>query len=206
MSYPFARRDGCAASAQVLDISFSVGDWSAGSFCTLLGHSKLLYDEQFVTYATGYSSDALGAAIGYATLMTVCITVGYAILATESIARRVPVPPALDVESEVTARVSIVLLIATLLAYGFLIRLSGLTVPEIFRNPLTFRALTSAGGIFYISGFVLWGIWTVFYVLFLRAFNHSDGRHKRRVVAGVASVVALTLTLPFGSRGFLLPV
>ena len=48
--------------------------------------------------------------------------------------------------------------------YLVLLRLSGMSLGAAFLQPTDFRAVTSAEGLFYISGLLLWSMWAIFFL------------------------------------------
>lgn len=165
---------------------------------------QLVYDRGFVTFAEGYDPVLLPVAVWYALLMAVSLAAGYTLTVGGRIAAAVPPPPEVDVFSSRVRHGISVLCVITTISYVGLVRASGLGWGQAFLNPVVFRANTSAGGTFYLGGLVLWAMWTTFYIVMLRAMRTTAAMRGMVLRVVVVFGAAAALTVPFGSRGFLL--
>ncbi len=87
--------------------------------------------------------------------------------------------------------------------YLVLLRLSGMSLGAAFLQPTDFRAVTSAEGLFYISGLLLWSMWAIFFLEL--TWRAPDGVTALGLLTlGALAGVLVVFTLPFGARGFVL--
>jgi O-antigen polysaccharide polymerase Wzy len=102
-----------------------------------------------------------------------------------------------------------ILFFCAFISYVLMIRISGLSFWSGFSDPFAFRMATVSGGSFYVSAFALWTLWSIFYILAIPLILN----HKKLSVASLlfrllilvaVFFVVFLLSIPFGSRGYLL--
>ena len=84
--------------------------------------------------------------------------------------------------------------------YLVLLRLSGMSLGAAFLQPTDFRAVTSAEGLFYISGLLLWSMWAIFFLEMIGRAPDGFTPIGLLTLAALAGVLVV-FTLPFGRAG-----
>ena len=118
------------------------------------------------------------------------------------LARFLPVPHATWARRRVLL-VQALLGALSVVLYLVLLRLSGMSLGAAFLQPTDFRAVTSAEGLFYISGLLLWSMWAIFFLEMIGRAPDGFTPIGLLTLAALAGVLVV-FTLPFGARGFVL--
>ena len=120
----------------------------------------------------------------------------------KGLARFLPVPQAHWARGRVWL-VQAILAALSVGLYFILLRLAGMSLAAAFLQPTDFRAVTSAEGLFYISGLLLWSMWAIFFLEMIRRAPDGFTPLGLLTLAALAGVFVV-FTLPFGARGFVL--
>jgi hypothetical protein len=171
----------------------------------------LVRDKSVLSFAPGIERVDLVIPLLLASLFCFCFSVGHfssKVLAS-TISNTFAFPYSCVIRKPRFLPALIILFIFACACYLIMLRMAGSSFVSAIADPFAFRISSSSGGSFYVSAFALWSLWSIFYVLYIRFLGipgaqRSDNLSYKRIVLAIVFAIIFTLSIPFGSRGYLL--
>lgn len=171
----------------------------------------LLSDQTFLSFAPGISTVDFNMPLLLVILFLACYSSGYFILksSADAFSRKFVFPFSHLIRKRRLAPSIVVLLFVASSCYLIMLKLAGISFVSALADPFAFRIASSSGGSFYISAVALWSIWEIFYIFYflfilIPGESHLKISPKSFILTFFLFLIFFTLSIPFGSRGYLL--
>lgn len=163
----------------------------------------LLFSDEPLTFTRDLHWEAAGEALQMVLAFSGLFVIGYMSRMGAWCARRLPAPHPRLWTAEREFRALVVMGVAAAGFLGLLIVSVGISLTAAYADWWNFRMVSGAEGMMYLSRMAVICLWSMFYIVLVRRV--FTGFHALRlVVPGCLFSVSCLLTLPFGSRGYLM--
>lgn len=163
----------------------------------------LLYSPEPLTFTRELHWECAGDALAMVLVFAALFVIGYFSRVGGWCARRLPAPSPRLWGADRELRTILVMSTAVVALFAMLIASVDISLAAAYSDWWNFRMVSGAEGMMYLSRMAVICLWSMFYLVLVRRV--FTGFHALRLVLpGCLFVVFCGLTLPFGSRGYLM--